>query len=112
MMPIFSFSFAEILRAAAREPNASVALTDAEMPRKRRRVRKVKFFIILSGNLHDGYPLNSSRSMRAVAMLFGVVFPSRNWYSSRMPERFDVIVIGAGMAGSAAAWQLSKDGRR
>jgi sarcosine oxidase len=27
-------------------------------------------------------------------------------------ERFDVIVIGAGMAGSAAAWQLSKDGRR
>src|SRR3954463_11458426 len=27
-------------------------------------------------------------------------------------ERFDVIVIGAGMAGSAAAWQLSGDGRR
>jgi sarcosine oxidase len=27
-------------------------------------------------------------------------------------ERFDVIVIGAGMAGSAAAWQLSRDGRR
>src|SRR4051812_21768427 len=27
-------------------------------------------------------------------------------------QRFDVIVIGAGMAGSAAAWQLSKDGRR
>src|SRR3954468_2875797 len=29
-----------------------------------------------------------------------------------MPEQFDVIVIGAGMAGTAAAWQLSKDGRR
>lgn len=27
-------------------------------------------------------------------------------------ERFDAIVIGAGMAGSAAAWQLSVDGRR
>jgi sarcosine oxidase len=27
-------------------------------------------------------------------------------------EQFDVIVIGAGMAGSAAAWQLSRDGRR
>jgi len=27
-------------------------------------------------------------------------------------ERFDVIVIGAGMAGSAAAWQLSNDGQR
>jgi sarcosine oxidase len=27
-------------------------------------------------------------------------------------ERFDAIVIGAGAAGSAAAWQLSKDGRR
>src|SRR3954469_23436159 len=27
-------------------------------------------------------------------------------------ERFDVIVIGAGCAGSAAAWQLCKDGRR
>ena len=26
--------------------------------------------------------------------------------------KFDAIVIGAGMAGSAAAWQLSKDGRR
>jgi sarcosine oxidase len=29
-----------------------------------------------------------------------------------MAERFEVIVIGAGMAGSAAAWQFSKDGRR
>lgn len=26
--------------------------------------------------------------------------------------KFDVIVVGAGMAGSAAAWQLSRDGRR
>src|ERR1043165_6391181 len=30
----------------------------------------------------------------------------------KMAERFDAIVIGAGMAGSAAAWQLSCDGRR
>lgn len=29
-----------------------------------------------------------------------------------MSERFEAIVIGAGMAGSAAAWQLSRDGRR
>lgn len=29
-----------------------------------------------------------------------------------MGEKFDAIVVGAGMAGSAAAWQLSKDGRR
>jgi sarcosine oxidase len=29
-----------------------------------------------------------------------------------MGDKFDVIVVGAGMAGSAAAWQLSKDGRR
>jgi len=27
-------------------------------------------------------------------------------------EKFDAIVIGAGMAGSAAAWQLARDGRR
>ncbi len=29
-----------------------------------------------------------------------------------MAEKFDAIVIGAGMAGSAAAWQLSRDGKR
>src|SRR5688572_814265 len=29
-----------------------------------------------------------------------------------MDSHFDAIVIGAGAAGSAAAWQLAKDGRR
>src|SRR2546430_1343551 len=36
-----------------------------------------------------------------------VIFVTRN-----LAVGFDAIVIGAGMAGSAAAWQLSRDGRR
>jgi sarcosine oxidase len=52
------------------------------------------------------------RNARRVTASFLLCCQVRRYSSTRMPMEFDAIVIGAGMAGSAAAWQLSKDGRR